>query len=449
MVNPIDSDKTQSAGGAVDAVEDYSASELPESEQRSTLNVTLVRMGYTVSATDLLFGMSLGLYFHFWTALSIAVGSSIMICVVSVLTGLTGQREGLTTALITRMTFGLEGSRIPALVIAAISVGFVGFSTAITADVLPGHTPSLWLIYIIVLSIIYTVLSTSGFSKGLTWVGRISVPLMIVVVLIAAVSAIVHAGGWSQIVNGEPAQAGKNGVMVMLALGTAKWMQGATVTPDITRFAKGPRAVYITTLAEFLVGNLGFNLLGIILGLAVGTGDLGKAFSTVGVGVLAAIAIFVQGFPHEVNNLYAGSLAGRSALSIPRLYVNIISGVLAAGLAYYGLTQGLLQSFLKYLGYLAYAMPLIPGIMIADYFLVRRGRYRHRVAEVESINWRAVSAFTIGLAANIYLGVVVGDSLWHTLPLIGFVLYLLLSWRQLRASWTRTINTNFEGDQYE
>lgn len=423
--------------GAVAAAEEYAASELPASERRSTLSITLVRMGYTVSATDLLFGMSLGLYFHFWTAVYVALLSSIAICAVSILVGLIGQREGLTTALITRMTFGREGSRIPSLVIAIISVGFVGYSTAITAEVLPGKDQAYWLIYIVVLSISYTLLSSMGFAKGLTWVGRISVPLMIVAVLVAVVAAINHAGGWSQILNGEPAQPGKLGIVTMIALGTAKWMQGATVSPDITRFAKGPSAVYTTTIAEFLIGNLGFNLLGIILGLAVGTGNMGQAFNTVGVGALATIAIFVQGFPHEVNNLYAGSLAGRNALDVPRLYVNLASGVLAAALAYYGLTHGLLQSFLRYLGYLAYAMPLIPGIMIADYFFICRGRYSHQVADAEAVNWRAVAAFVVGLAINLYLGLMANDALWHTLPVIGFVLYLLFSWRQLMAAWSK------------
>lgn len=426
-----------SGAGAAAAVEEYAASELPASERHSTLSITLVRMGYTVSATDLLFGMSLGLYFSFWTALYVALLSSIAICAVSILVGLIGQREGLTTALITRMTFGREGSRIPSLVIAAISVGFVGYSTAITADVLPGGQ-GYWLLYIIALSIVYTVLSSVGFAKGLTWVGRISVPLMIIAVLVAVIAAINHAGGWSQIINGHPAQPDKLSIVTMIALGTAKWMQGATVSPDITRFARNAGAVYTTTIAEFLVGNLGFNLLGIILGLAVGTGNMGEAFTTIGVGALATIAIFVQGFPHEVNNLYAGSLAGRNALDVPRLYVNLASGVLAAALAYYGLTQGLLQSFLRYLGYLAYAMPLIPGIMIADYFFIRRGRYSHQVAAAEAVNWRAVAAFVIGLAVNLYLGLFAKDALWHTLPVIGFVLYLLFSWRQMTAAWSKS-----------
>lgn len=114
MALSADQERNLTTGsGAVQAAEEYAASELPASERRSTLSITLVRMGYTVSATDLLFGMSLGLYFNFWMAVYVALLSSIAICAVSILVGLIGQREGLTTALIARMTFGREGSRIP------------------------------------------------------------------------------------------------------------------------------------------------------------------------------------------------------------------------------------------------------------------------------------------------------------------------------------------------
>ena len=64
------------ANGAVAAAEEYAASELPASERHSTLSITLVRMGYTVSATDLLFGMSLGLYFLLLFVLPLDAGSS-------------------------------------------------------------------------------------------------------------------------------------------------------------------------------------------------------------------------------------------------------------------------------------------------------------------------------------------------------------------------------------
>ncbi|MGH6975773.1 MAG: cytosine permease, partial [Stellaceae bacterium] len=335
------------------------------------------------------------------------------------------------------MVFGRDGCRIPSLVLGIVWAGFVGYSTAITANVLPGHTPQWWLFYVIALSAVYVYLYASGFAKGLLWVSRISVPLMLIAVTVAVVAAIEHAGGLSNIINGEPAELGKVGFTTMVGLGAAKWLTGATTTSDITRFAKNASAVYITTIAEFIIGNLGFNLLGIIVGAAVGSANMAHAFSTIGVAALGAIAIFVQGFPHEVNAGYSASLGIRTAFSIPRLYACLATGVGAAFLAYYGLTQGVLQSFLHFLGYIAYAIPLIPGIMIGDYFLLHRGHYEKRVADAPAVNWYAMWAFVIGLAINVYLGVVLHDVLWRSMPLIGFVVYLLLSWKQLLAAWTR------------
>ncbi|WP_298254479.1 cytosine permease [Bradyrhizobium sp.] len=425
------------ARGAVAATEDHANVELPKQEQRSTLSVTIVRMGFTVSATDLLFGMSLGLFFHFWTAVAVSAISSIIISVTSILVGLIGQREGLTTPLATLMVFGREGCRVPSLVLGVVWTGFVGYSTAITADVLPGHTPGWWLFYVVVLSAIYAYLNASGFAKGLLWVSRISVPVMLVAVLIAVVAAVNHAGGLSNIINGTPVELGKAGFATMVGLGAAKWLTGATTSPDITRFAKSSAAVYTTTIAEFIVGNLGFNLLGIIIGAAVGTAQMAHAFSTIGLASLGALAIFVQGFPHEVNGGYSASVGIRTALSIPRLYACIIVAVGAAILAYYGLTEGVLKSFLHFLGYIAYAIPLIPGIMIGDYFLLHRGHYEGRVADAQAVNWRAMWAFIIGLVISVYLGVVLHDVLWRSLPVIGFVVYLILSWKQLVAAWTK------------
>ncbi|GAA1917156.1 cytosine permease [Streptomyces durmitorensis] len=418
-----------------EATEDFAASRLPESERRSTLSITLVRMGFTVSATDLLYGMSLGLFFDFWTAVAIALGSSLVVSAVSVLCGLMGQRERVTTAIGMQLTFGRDGSRLPSLVIAVLSAGFVGYSTGITAGVLPGgDDPVTGLVYCVLLSAVYTALSIIGFGKGLTWVGRISVPLMLAAVLVAVVATVRHAGGLGAVLASDPVRGGEVTVLAMFALGVNKWMTGATVTPDITRFGRTPGTVWTTTLAEFVVGNFGFNMLGILIGLGVGLGDMGDAFAVVGVAGLAAVAVFVQGFPHEVNNMYAASLAGRSALGLPRLVVNVLAGLLGAGLAYYGLSAGILDAFLTYLGHLGYAIPLIPGILIADYFVVRRGRYDLDLAQVSRVNWRAMAAYFGGLGVNLWLGFGLGDELWHALPLTGALLYLALSARQIRAA---------------
>src|SRR4051794_8247724 len=82
------------AGGPVeDKYDDYSLRTVPESEIKKTWDIALVRMGFTVSASDLVFGYTLGLFFDFGNALLIALAYSAIISVVSILMGIIGVRE--------------------------------------------------------------------------------------------------------------------------------------------------------------------------------------------------------------------------------------------------------------------------------------------------------------------------------------------------------------------
>ncbi len=117
---------------------------------------------------------------------------------------------------------------------------------------------------------------------------------MIVLVLVAVLATIQHVGGFGAIASAQPKQAGKMTLAAIIGLGVAKWLAGATVTPDLLRFGRNTTTVVTTTIAEFLIGNFGFNLLGLILGLGLGKSDLGTAFGLLGLTWLATVAFILQ-----------------------------------------------------------------------------------------------------------------------------------------------------------
>ncbi len=418
-----------------ESTDDFSLSKVPATARHGTLDIALVRMGVTVSASDLLFGYTIGLYFAFWNAIGIALAYSAIIAVISILMGIIGQREGTSFALSSRFAFGREGSRLPSLVMALIIAGFYGYVLGITVDVFPGHSVVSTALYSVGLGAIYLIISGLGFNRGLKWAGRIGVPLMIVLVFIADFAAISHAGGFGAIVHATPKLAGKIAVTSIIGLGVSKWLAGATITPDLMRFGKNTSAVVTTSLAEFLVGNLGFNFLGLVLGLGLGASDLGKAFALIGVTWLALIAFFIQSVTVEMNELYAASLAVSNALGVKRLVTNLVIGIVGIAIGYYGVSHGIIASFLTFIGDIGYALPVIPGIMIADYFLVRRMRYPEGFEGLVAVNWRAIVAFVVTLALNLYLGLYQKDVLWHSTPIIGFVVYLILSIPVMTRNW--------------
>jgi cytosine permease len=248
-----------------------------------------------------------------------------------------------------------------------------------------------------------------------------------VLVLLAVVVTVHHAGGLGAIVHARPKAAGKMTFAALVGLGVAKWLGGAIITPDVMRFGKGYGAVVISTAAEFLVGNLGFNLLGLVLGLGLGASDLGKAFGIIGLTWLASVTFVIQSITVEMNELYAASLAVSNAARVRRGVTNIVVGVVGIAIGWYGVSQGIIASFLTFINWIGYALPIIPAIIIADYFIVQRMRYPYAFSEIPAVNWRAMAAFVVTLGLNIYLGVAQGDTLWHSLPLIGIGVYLVLS----------------------
>jgi cytosine permease len=420
---------------ALEGVDDFSNARVPTTQTQRTWDISLVRMGLTVSASDLVFGYTIGLYFDFWQAVLISLVISLVIAVVSVGMGMIGFRERITFALTTRFTFGRQGSRLPSLVMAVVIALFYGYILGITVAVFPGASNTgLQLAYCIVLGAIYLTISAFGFARGLKWMGRIGVPLMVVLVLVADILTVVHAGGFGAILDAEPQKPGGIALAALVGAGISKWMAGATISADITRFGRSASSVWTTTFAEFVLGNFGFNLLGLILGLGLRTSDLGAAFGIIGLTWLASLAFFVQSVTVETNELYAASLATANGAGLSRRTTNLIVAVLGVGIGFYGVSQGIIASFLAFIGYLGYALPVIPAIILADYYIVHRMNYSAALERLPAVNVRAIAAFFITVALNIVTGLM-GDAFWHVLPLFGAVVYLLLSIPQTVAAW--------------
>jgi cytosine permease len=431
-----ESSTTTAPSRAVTGREDYATSRVPDSKKQSTWDISLVRMGLTVSASDLVFGYTIGLYFGFVDAILISLLISVIVAAVSIGMGMIGFRERITFALTTRFAFGRLGSKLPSLVVAVVIAAFYGYILGITVAVFPGaQNTGLQVVYCIVLGAIFLTISAFGFARGLKWMGRIGVPLMIILVVIADILTLVHAGGFSAILAAKPLQSGQIAFAALIGSGISKWTGGAIISADIMRFGRSKKAVYVSTTMEFILGNFGFNLLGLILGLGLRTSDLGAAFGLIGLTGLASVAFFVQAVTVEANELYAGSLATTNAVGLSRRWSNIILAIIGVVIGIIGLSQGIITSFLAFTGYIGYALPVIAGIILADYFIVNRMSYAQRIEDLPAVNWRAVAAFFVTVGINLVLGLGFGDTFWHVLPLFGGVVYLLFSIPQIAAAY--------------
>jgi cytosine permease len=143
----------------------------------------------------------------------------------------------------------------------------------------------------------------------------------------------------------------------------------------MTRFNRTTGDVVKQTVVSITLGQYVLGLVGVILAYAIKSADVVTIFAatsgTVGIIILVSATVKINDW-----NLYSSSLGFVNTLStvfglrVNRVVATVAIGVLGTALS----AAGILDRFADFLTVLGVAMPPIAGIMVAEYFLVRRWR---------------------------------------------------------------------------
>jgi cytosine permease len=310
----------------------------------------------------------------FWGAFWSLTLGSVILEVVAIFAGIAGVREGLSTSVLARWTgFGRLGSALIGLVVAISLIGWFGIQNAIFASglhALVGGVP-LW-VWSIVTGLAVTALVVYGF-RWMGWVAYVTVPAFL---LLAGWSVI---GELSKHSLGDLLGTAAFGEPMSIATGATivagSYIAGAVLTPDMTRFNRTSADVVKQTVVSITLGQYVLGLVGVILAYAIRSADVVQIFAatsgTVGVIILISATVKINDW-----NLYSSSLGFVNTMStvfglrLNRVVATIAIGVLGTGLS----AAGILDRFADFLILLGVAMPPIAGIMVAEYFIVRRWR---------------------------------------------------------------------------
>ena len=196
---------------------------------------------------------------------------------------------------------------------------------------------------------------------------------------------------------------------------TGSFIIGAIVTPDVSRFMRSGKDVFRMTLIATFVGELSINLLAVAMALLLRSADIVTLMSALTGWVGATIAV-VSTVKLNNLNLYSSSLGFSTLVHALRLkrggsidrgrvtwWVGITSTVLSM--------LGILDHFIGFLVLLGVAIPPVAGIMIVDYYLLRRDRTELRRAratgqlptESERFNPVALAAWLLACASALLL----------------------------------------------
>ena len=354
--------------------DDYSLLPIPPEGKQALWRVMVVRLGGLACLPILMVGSALGFGLTFWQGFWAIFFGSVILQVVGWAIGTAAAKEGLGTSLLSRwMGFGNIGSSLIGLVIAITSFGWFGIQNSIFAEGLLKATGILsFPVWSIITGIGVTLIVLFGF-KYLSLTANLAFPLFVIGVFYAFVKML--AGHNLSTLIASPAPGAALTMTTAITMVAGSYMLGAVVTPDLSRFVKTGKDVFWMVLVSTFVGELGFGLIGLLLAHAVKSADVTTIMLSLS-GVLGVSLVIFSTVKINDINLYSASLGITNFfdslfhVKINRAVVTIFIGVIGTILS----ILGILNNFINFLTFLGVMIPPVGGIMITDYFILKRSR---------------------------------------------------------------------------
>jgi cytosine permease len=365
-------------GGGTDHADighdDYSLQRVPARARYSWGSVALQRFGQMSALSQFLLGATLGVGMRFWPAVIAITLGAVILEIVAIFVGIAGMREGLSTSLLARWTgFGRYGSALIGLIIAISLVGWFGVQNAVFADGLQSLLggPPLW-VWSVITGVGVTAIVVYGFAS-MTWTAYITVPLFIgLCAWSISVELTKHSLG--ALISSAPP-----GAHLTLAAATTLvaggFIVGAVITPDMTRYNRSVGDVVKQTVVGITLGEYCIGLIGVLLAHAVRSGNVITIVTSTS-GAAGTVILIAATLKINDWNLYSSSLGfvnlvdqvahRKISRGTATLAIGAVGTVLSA--------MGILGHFTGFLDTLGVTIPPIAGIMVAEYFLVRRWR---------------------------------------------------------------------------
>ncbi|MFL5546298.1 MAG: NCS1 family nucleobase:cation symporter-1, partial [Gemmatimonadales bacterium] len=402
----------------------------PERRTWSTYNIAALWIGMSVVITT--YTLASGLMeqgMSWWQAmLTILLGNSIVL-VPMVLNAHAGTKYGISFPVLCRASFGVRGANLPALLRAIVACGWFGIQTWIGGVALnalfraawPGWVqvtggPAITFMLFWLIQVVIILKGTEGIKQLESW----SAPLLLAGGGILFLWAIRVGGGLGHLLTQSERLRGGHATFwalfpSALTASVGYWATLSLNIPDFTRYARSQRSQMLGQALGLPTTMTAFAFIGVVVTSATivlfgkpiwDPVALIARIGGVGVIVFAALVILLAQLTTNMAANVVSPSNDFSNLSPKRIsyvtggIITAVIGVLMMPWRLYADAAAFIFTWL--LGYSS-LMGALGGILIADYWIVRRQRlvlddlFRERGAYSYSkgVNWRAVAAFVV------------------------------------------------------
>lgn len=310
---------------------------------------------------------------------SILIGYG-LICAYMILIGMAACDTGLPVSVMAEGALGKQGARyIISMLLTIACVGWFGIQSAtcgsafavMVADMLSLGAPSALMTAMssIVWGVIMLATACAGF-RGLKWLNYLAVPLLVAVCLYGIGAGMAQNDGLAKIVAYDPAASA--GLVFGISMVVASFALGGVISGDYCRFAKCRGDVIKSSLVGVIPAGLFMLVTGAVLSLVTGQYDISAILASVGVPLIGLVALVLATWTTNVTNAYSGGLALSNLLGFDESKFTITTGV-AGAIGTLLAAFGLLDMFTNFLSLMSALIPPLAGVIIADYWLIKKG----------------------------------------------------------------------------
>lgn len=375
---------------------DYSLSSVDPNDRKGFFSIFVVMLGFTFFSASMLTGATIGVSLSLNDFLkSILIGNLIL----SIYTGLLsyiGSDTGLSLHLLTKYSFGLKGSYLPSFITSITQIGWFGVGISMFA--IPISNRFNINLYVIVLITGILMTSTAYFGmKSLTILSAIAVPAIAILGGLSLFIALQSIGGFGKLYSITPTNPMNLIPAITLCIGS--FISGGTVTPDFTRFSRTKKIAVSTTVIAFFIGNSLMFLFGAIGAMVTGNSDIADVMFSQGLIIPAIIVLGLNIWTTNDNAIYTAGLGLSNITKVKKSKLVLISGLIG--------TLGSIwinNNFTAFLTLLNSMLPPIGGVVIADYFFIKKLKYNKiEVTKFKEINPIAIISFIIGFLVSNFI----------------------------------------------
>lgn len=353
--------------------------EIKAEERQSWGSIAMVWIGSVICVPALMIGGMLGAGLSLGSCvLAILVGYA-LICVFMSFMGMEGCDTGLPTAVMASCALGEKGAKYIISTILAIScIGWFGIQAAVCGASfssmfgdMTGIAIPAWLSSV-VWGIIMLLTACFRFA-GLKWLNKIAVPLLGIVLAYTLIYTLVTGG--ADALSGYIPTAPMSFVSAVSAT-VGSFVVAAAISGDYCRFARSRSDVVKSSVVGVLPAGLAILMIGAILAICTGTYDISVVLASSGLPLVGLIALILATWTTNVSNAYSGGLSLSVLLGQDEKKSQLttaISGIVGTILA----AVGILNSIQGFLSLLSAIVPALMGTMIADYWIMGKGKVEH------------------------------------------------------------------------